>query len=237
MGVQASLAAWINTQEGYDLSKEAIESLKKAGLGLVITDNNSSLGGGYLRDKADIYIRNQKNLGYSPAMNQAIKLTTTPYVALAETDIRVSDNVVEVGVDILDKNPKVGMVHYRMIPYNEPLSFGDDTWFGYMERWCTIAFMLWRKEALELFDEGFKVANYEDYDILYRARQKGWISAYTNKAGYQHHDSYFQKLLNQDDRAKVANSNREYFKSKHGEYPDDLFDILYPLDRPYLPFP
>lgn len=236
---EAVLAAWITNQEGFDLAKAAVESLKKAGLKLIIVDNASLLGGGYLRAAADIYVRNWQNLGYAPAMNQGLKLTKGEFVALAATDIIVSPNSFSEGVRILRGAPKVGMAHFRMVGFNEPLELGNSTWIGGKEPWCTISFMLWRKQALPkgFFDENFKLANYEDYDILYRARKNGWLSAYTNRAGFKHHDSYFQKLLNQEERQTLAKENREYFKKKHGEYPDVLFDKLYPLTQPYRPFP
>lgn len=238
--IQTIITCWIKNQETLNLTKEAIYSLKQLnGIKLIIVDNASEIGGGYLRQEADIYIRNNINLGYAPAMNQGLKLTTSPYVAFAENDIVVSPNAFDEAREILDKHNKIGGVHFRMNYYDEPLTFGNDTWLSGKERWTTISFMVWRREALPdgYFDEGFKMANYEDYYILWKMREKGFTSAYTNKACYRHKDSYTQGLLDQDLRQTLAVENREYFKKIIGEYPDVLFDREYPLTQPWRPFP
>ena len=241
--IQAVMAAWIKDQDLLDLTKQSIDSYNQVkGMELVIVDNASPMGGGYLRSEAGIYIRNPKNLGYAPAMNQGLKLTTSKYVALAENDIRVSPNILKVATDILDKDGEVGSVHFRMVPYDEPFSFGNDVWVEGKERWCTISFMVWRRLALPqgFFDEGYITANYEDWDVQHHSRHAlGWKSAYTNLACYQHKDSYTQNQLDQTQRAKEAKENREYFRRKWGAYPEAIWEGLYfkQMMQPWRPFP
>lgn len=240
MNIQTVVANWIIDQDIYEMTQDAFNSFKKLnGIELIVIDNASPMGGGYLREQADLYIKTDRNLGYAPAMNLGLKLSTSPYVALAENDVRVSPNAFDIARQILDNDEKVGSVHFRMVDYDKPLTFGEDVWLNGKERWCTISFVVFRKSALPegFFDENFKIANYEDYDLLYCLRNKGFTSAYTNKSCYQHNHSYTQKKLDQEKRQQQTVKNREYFKLKHKEYPDLLFDRLYPLTQPYWPFP
>ena len=84
------MPVWIINEELRVLTMQAIQSLGK--VNLIIIDNGSPLGGGYLRSVADIYIRNKKNLGYAKAVNQGIKLSKNEMKAISNNDIRVSPN-------------------------------------------------------------------------------------------------------------------------------------------------
>lgn len=241
--IQTVMPAWIRDEKLLDLTKNAIHAFRELNGGeLIIVDNASPIGGGYLRKEADIYIRNQKNLGYAPAMNQGLKLTTSKYVAFYENDVRVSPNAFDVARKILDNDGEAGSVHFRMIPYDEEMSFGKEVWKNGKERWCTIACAVWRRLALPqgFFDENYIVANYEDWDIIHHIRHAlGWNTVYTNKACYQHKDSYTQRQLDQTQRDKEAGHNREYFKKKWGAYPESIWEGLYfkQMFSPWRPFP
>lgn len=241
--IDTVMATWIIDQDIFEMTKRAIESLKKLnGIRLIIVDNGSPLGGGYLREQADIYIRNQENLGYAPAMNRGLRLATSKYVAFAENDVVVSPDAFDVARHIFAKDDEVASVHFRMVPYDEELSFGKDIWCRDKERWCTIAFCLWRKLAMNnyWFDENYITANYEDWDILHRIRHAYcWKTAYTNASCYKHRDSYTQKKLNQEERQIEAMANREYFKEKWGNYPELIWEGLYlkQMIQPWRPFP
>ena len=241
--IDTVMAVWVKDDKLFELTQNAITSLKALdGIRLIIVDNDSSMGGGYLRNEADIYIRNQKNLGYAPAMNQGLKLCTSKYVAFAENDIRVSPNAFKVARDILDADGEIGTVHYRMMGYEEPLTVGKDVWKTGKERWCTISFMVWRKLAFPMgfFDEGYITANYEDWDIIHHARHVlGWYTAYTNAACYAHNDSYTQRQLDQTQREKEAQANREYFINKWNAYPEHIWEGLYmdQMGQQWRPFP
>lgn len=242
MKIQAVLAVWITTPDVMQLTQAAIENYKSLGLELIIVDNASTMGEGYLKENADIYIRNQKNLGYAPAMNQGLKLSTSKYIVFAENDVLVSPETIGVGKEILDNYGDVGSVHYRMVPYQEDFSFGNETYLTGKERWCTFSFFMVRRVAVPygLLDENYIMANYEDWDFIHRMRHiLGWKTAYTNKACYKHFDSYTQKKLDQNDRAVQGKANREYFKNKFGAYPEDIWNAIYSdqMNQNWRPFP
>ncbi len=225
-----------------DLTQETINSLEGCDE-MIIIDNASSLGGGRMRSSyVDTYVLNKTNIGYPAAVNQGVKLAHGNFYALANNDIRVSDNWQSVAEEIFDEDPKVGSVHFKMIGYDEPMALGRDTWITGKERWCHASFFVIRKEALPKggYFEGYTKGGYDDYDLFHQMRDlNGWKQAYTNKAVFQHADSSTYRALDdgrsRDERDK---NNREIYKNRWGEYPDIQFAQLFPqqMNIPWKPF-
>lgn len=195
----------------------------------IIVDNASLLGGGFARSKADIYIRNRDNRGYPASVNQAVALSHGEYIAIANNDIRVSFNWREVAEDIF-QNPKVGSVHFRMINYEDEMKLGDTTWITGKERWCTASFFVVRREAFVGYDESYKEGGYDDWNYFHRMRHlKGWQTAYTTKACYQHaHSMTYKTLDDGKSRSERDTRNREKFKQTFGAYAEDIWMKMYP---------
>lgn len=207
------MPAWTINDQVQKMTENAIDSIKDTSL--TIIDNYSPQGGGYLRSKADTYIRNIKNLGFAKAVNQGIKLAQTRYVAVVSTDVRLPDNWKEVFEQ--DMTEDAFSFHYKMTNYDDPFTSGGKTWETGKERWCTAAFFILDKEKGLLFDEDY-FNSCEDTDLYYRARKLGYKQIYTNKASYQHAHSFTQQFVG----FPGTEQNKEIFKLKHGEYPDIL---------------
>lgn len=222
------------------LTESAIHSVRQAPMGkLILVDNASEVRPGMLRELADTYVRNKTNLGYPGAINQGVALSTSEFVALSNNDIRVPANWVQVAEEIF-KDPKVGTVHFRMIPYDQPFSPGNETWVTGKERWCHCSFFVIRKEAFEEYDLNYDKGGFDDYDHNHRIRAKGWKQAYTNKAEFQHMDSItYRTMESVEERTKRDAKNREYYKSKFGEDPDVQFanEFAEQMGQEYFPFP
>ena len=232
--MKAIMPVWATDQETIDLTEKAVWSLKDTPVELIIVDNGSTIGGKQLRDWADICMRNRENLGYAKAMNKGFKLLKEGELVLFyQNDVRVSPNWEEVAKEILIDN-KVGSVHFRMLPYHQPFNYGNETWKEGKERWSHSACCVVR--YVQKFDENY-LNSYDDYDYLYRLRQKGYTTAYTNKACFQHLDSFSQQK--RTDRGENDKRNYEYYKQKHGEYPDVQFAKMYSeqMSVPWKPFP
>lgn len=221
---------WVMNSQAMNLTKEAVDSISTHGARVIMVDNGSTIGKGALKAWSDIYIRNETNLGYAKAVNQGIRASRGKYLAIGSNDIRVSPNWLKVAKEILE-DPKVGSVHYRMIYYDEPMKYGNKVYKTGKERFCASPFFVIRRKALPegLYDENYGLGGFEDWDFWHRMRHlNGWQTAYTTKACYQHYDSFTQNQLNQEVRAKEDIRRREYFKSKFGDYPEDLWMKLYP---------
>ncbi len=216
---------WIINEDCLALTKEAITSV--GDVPLILVDNASPIGGGYLRSIADTYVRNKENLGFAKAVNQGIKLAKTKYVAILSNDIRVSPNWKEVVEAVVLRNKDAYSIHLRMTDYDVPFAYGNKIVPTGKERWCTAAFfILDRDKALQsnlLFDETF-FNSFEDWDLFFRAREKTFKTVYTDMACYQHKHSFTQKLVGFPKTEK----NKEYFIKKHGEDPDVKFARLFP---------
>src|SRR3990167_6977390 len=93
----------IMTEEHLHLTKQAVSTFGECEL--IVIDDASIIGGGYLRSIADTYVRNKENLGYGRSVNKGLKLATNEYIAIANNDIRVSPNWQTVTEEVF-KNPR-----------------------------------------------------------------------------------------------------------------------------------
>lgn len=226
------MPVWSIDDATVNITESAVESLQ--GHHLTIVDNGSTVGAGKLREWADVYVRNKQNLGYAKAVNQGLRLYLGETVCISNNDIRVPPYWAEVADSVMKADDRIGSVHFRMIPYDQKFSPGDSFWATGKERWCSSSFFVVR--AVQLYDEGF-LNSYDDWDYWKRFREKGFCQAYTNMAEYQHFDSFTQER--RPDRTENDFKNKEYFKQKHGDYAEVLFEKEFPgqLAQPWKPFP
>lgn len=226
------IPCYIINEELLQLTKNTVESL--SGHDLILIDNASPLGGGYLRSVAYTYIRNTENLGYAKAVNQGLKLVSDNLVAISNNDVRPSPNWEEVARSVFRENGNTYSCHFRMINYEEPYQYGSQTVYEGKERWCTSSFFVISAACAKmeyeplLFDEQYGIGGYEDWQYWTEVREACLYTAYTDRACYQHHHSSTQNSLDQEERKERDKTSREYFKSKWGEYPEDRFSRLYP---------
>lgn len=222
--ISVIMPVWITTPETLELTQAAVQSLGK--VELVIVDNGSTMGSGWCRSVSDIYIRNQDNLGYAKAVNQGLKLSTCQLKAIANNDIRVSYNWQEVAKEVLTPNARTYSCHFRMIEYDTEMTYGKSIIYTGKERWCHGSFFVIDTSRVQFYyDEGY-LNSYDDWDYFNTIRKSGLMTAYTDKACFQHVNSHTQQLVpNRDENDK---KNREYFKDKWGYYPEDKFAEEFP---------
>lgn len=217
------MPVYIKDESTLQITRNAIYSLGECFL--IIVDNGSQMGGGFLRDAAALYIRNQSNLGYAKAVNQGLALAKTNLVAIVNNDTRISPNWQDVAKEVLITET-VYSCHFKMINYDEPFSFGNDIFYTGKERWCTTSFYVINTEKYKFyFDENF-FNSYCDWDYWHTVRKAGLKTAYTNKACYQHNHSFTQKQL--PNWEEINKKNKEYFKKKWGDYAENLFAKEFP---------
>lgn len=228
MPVSVIMPCYNTDQEIHQMTQMAIESIREAGeVELIIIDNASTFAPAYLRDIADVYVRNQKNIGYPGAVNQGIALATNDILCISNNDIRVPKNIFSTGLEAL-RDPKIGSAHFRMISYNQEFNPGNKIWLSGKERWCTASFFLIKREAIPKgnYDLGYGAGGYDDWDFFHRMRHiNGWITVYINQAEYQHYGSWTLSKVPESEKGK---KNRKYFKDKHGAYAEDIWSELYP---------
>ena len=246
--VSIIIPVYIKNKELLDLTKAAFHSLEQTDWDnfqselIFVDDCSRSFGWDFLRNHSDIYVRGKVNHGFPWAMNKGIQVSSGELIVAMNNDIRVSPNWLKVAKEILAQNDKVGMLHYKMVGYDEDFGLGDNTWISGKEKWCTGSFFIIKREALPegLYDEKYGLGGFDDWDLQHRVRHiNGWQAAYTNKAAYQHKDSSTQLLRDPRERTQSDIRSREYFKSKFGEYPEEIWNRLYPeqAKESWRPFP
>jgi glycosyltransferase involved in cell wall biosynthesis len=241
MKVSVVMPCWITDEEKLGITRNAVFSFKQTApdAELILIDNGSYMGGGFLRENASIYINYPVNVGFTPVINAGIKMANGDMIALANDDIRVHPNWVEVCSEVLTQ-PGVATVHPKMIWYNDPFNFGDFTSIGGRERWCHGSFYVTTRKFLDLmrdvergvepypglYDENYgKGGGGDDWDYVNRIRKIG-KQAYTNKTAFQHLRSV--TLQRTPDRELIAKQNDEYFTKKWGIKKEELFKLQFP---------
>jgi glycosyltransferase involved in cell wall biosynthesis len=212
----------IFNNEGLELTKAAIASL--GDVNLIIVDDASPIGGGYLRSVADTYVRNKERSRFGPSVNKGLRLAGDGLIAIVNNDIIVSPNWQEVAVAVL-RDKEVYSCHLRMTDYDTPFKYGDKIWKTGKERWCQFSFFIIDgAKGIQYFDEKFK-HSYDDWEYGFRTR-KNYNQAYTNMACFKHNHSFTRRQMQgyQEEELK----DREYFKSLYGGYPEDLFAQQFP---------
>ncbi len=179
---------------------------------IILVDNGSTDGSlEYVRKHypAVEIIQNLRNLGFAKAVNQGIRMSKTEYVALLNNDVEVDENWMGALYDAIKSDPKVFSVSSRMVRFQERDRMDDAgdllTLFGWAFKRgdgeavakyakpadvfssCAGAAIYRRKifRKIGLFDERF-FAYFEDVDIGYRARVKGYRNIYCPEAVVYH---------------------------------------------------
>lgn len=217
MGINKPVVVIPNLNGGDELLA-AVESLQKQTVEpyVIVVDNASTDGS--VEKLLDVYptvevIRNKKNKGYAggvnPGLQRAIELGAK-YAAPFNDDAVASKQWLQLLVDYLDANPKVGAAACKVVTADKERldSTGD-----YYTNWglpyprgrreynltkydeltdifaASGAASLYRVKALQdvgLFDEAF-FAYYEDVDLSFRLQLAGWKVAFVPSSVVYHH--------------------------------------------------
>lgn len=200
------------------------------------------------KDRRIKIVRNERNLGFAPAVNQGLRKAKGDVLVVLNNDVIVPPGWLEGLVSTLDQDSGLGAagpctnqaadVHQHRHARYEIKDF-DSFATAWAMRYAgrvremhrLIGFcMALRREAVEqigLLDERFRIGGYEDYDYSLRLRQAGWRLALVEQVFLHHfgHVSY----KNDDAWLKTAEANREVFLDKWTrkslEFLDDLSDL------------
>lgn len=165
---------------------------------LIVVDNNSTDGTVEMlrEDKRLLVIENTHNLGFPAAVNAALECVVTPYFAILNSDIIVTDLWLTHMVSVMKMDPKNGIVgpmsNYVSGPQMincVPFTTGEALQsFAKRHMQCCNKFptefsrivffcVLLKSELLEkvgILDEVFGMGNFEDDDYCLRTTQAGY---------------------------------------------------------------
>jgi len=185
-----------------------------------------------------IFKRLDKNYGFSPAVNEGIKMAQGEYVLLLNNDTVVEQDFISQMVKAIEKDERIFGVSSKMIAYHNHAIMddaGDEyTILGWayktgdgkpVEQFneskkvfsaCAGA-ALYRKKVFEemgLFDEDF-FAYMEDVDVSYRARIYGYYNVYCPEAKVYHIGSATSGSKYNAFKVRLAARNNVYVPYKN----------------------
>ena len=140
------------------------------------------------------YIRNNKNLGFVKTCNKGLKLSTSSYVLLLNTDCLVSTNAIEKMANAMNKNNKIGLLCpissvAANLSYPIPLGLNfmqvnevfEKQFSGKTFDACTVVgncLMISREciNKVGYLDEIFGKGYTEETDYQFKAHEKGFLA-------------------------------------------------------------
>lgn len=213
-------------------------------LEIIVVDNGSTDGTRALlesfaaEESRLVVIRNEKNLGFARATNQALRVARGAYAVLLNDDTVVGPGWLSRLVAHLEAEPRLGLVGPVTNQIGNAAKIAVDyTTFDEMEAFATARAVdfagrrrelrtlalfcaVARREVLEragLLDERYEVGMFEDDDLCETLRRAGYGFAVADDA-FVHHVG--QATLSKLDDARYLatwNANRRRFEKKWGQ--------------------
>lgn len=116
--VVVAVVSW-NTRELLDRCLRSLEPATRAGIAEVWVVDNASTDGSAELVRARYgwahLIASQENLGYGPAINLVAQRTTSPWLALSNSDIEFRDGALERLLEAGEADPGAGVVAPRLV--------------------------------------------------------------------------------------------------------------------------
>jgi len=209
---------------------------------LIIVDNNSTDDTARLLDAIDnaTLIRNEENLGFVKAVNQAAEAALGDYILLLNNDALIEKATLSNALAVIDGDETVGAVGAKIKLLDGSLQeagsiiFNDGACLGYgrgespdahefmFQRdvdYCSGAFLLFRREtfaSLGGFDLDYAPAYYEESDFCIRLQKQGLRIVYTPNAEITHYE--FASSGGLEGASKLQAAHRDVLCAKHGDY-------------------
>lgn len=264
MSKEKILSVVIVTWNTRNLAEECIDSIFSLpeysdDFEIILVDNGSSDGTDKLVNNKYsniVYIKNNKNLGYAPAVNQGIRKSTGKYVLLLGSDTVLKPFSLKKCIDYLDQNFKTGAVGCKLVfPDGRPqgnckkfptlrnsfytyLSLDkmnhdyDMLWFNYDKTMkvdqIATTFLMIRGDILNKLN-GFDEKYkilYNDVDLCKRIWKEDMEIHFIHDAEVIHHGSYSTKKANYQVRRIMYDDIYRYYKSNFGNKTVFLLPVL-----------
>ncbi len=233
----------IPNYNGIKYLEKCLRSLREddAEVPVIVVDNGSSDGSEnvYSLFPKVTQIRNAENLGFSAAVNQGIRAAETEYVLLLNNDIEVKIGFIRSLETALDKDSKAFSAQAQMRSMTEPERLDGAGDYFCALGWpfaaakgrniscrsnhskrifsaCAGAAIYRRKQLISfgLFDE-LHFAYFEDVDVGYRARIRGYRNLYVADAVVYHAGSAFSGSRHNAFKVNLSSANSIYLIAKN----------------------
>lgn len=208
------------------LTRDCLESIRdktRTPYNLTIVDNNSGddtkaflkefrAGNGNVK-----VITNADNLGWVRAVNQGMRLSTSPYICVMNNDtVVVTDGWLGRMMDVARLEPEIGLVNPR---FEVKARVSSDKPFIEID-FCRGYCILIKRAVMErigVLDEEYGMGYYDDDDYSVRAIRSGFKCVRANDVFVRHlRDSTFSSIFKDDKRRELHEKNKRLFYSKWG---------------------
>ena len=205
---------------------ESIRSTVPAEVEIILIDNASTDGTAeFLATAGGVsVISNSDNRGFAGACNQGINGASGEWIVVMNNDVLLSSGWLEGlfaasqrwGLDMVSPAIREGEYNYDIEEYSKQLT---GRMVGVIRRGMVsgICFMTHKKvfDTIGIFDENFRIGQYEDKDLFMRAARAGFSMGNVGSAFLHHFGSVTQNSIKASSSAKpYALENREYFIRK-----------------------
>lgn len=226
---RAGVAIVIPVFNQLDYTKRCLASLATdlaAGVTAMVVDNGSIDGTAeFLAAQPGLgVIRNPENRGCAAAWNQGVQATSSDWVLLINNDVLVTEGWLAAlagfaqkhNLGIVSPAIREGELNYDLVTYARQFT----TEMRGVSRWGTangVCFLVRRRifEVIGLFDEQFRVGQFEDADFFLRARKAGFQLGTTGSSFIHHFGSVTQDALRNNVPGRPYEAeNRAYFRRK-----------------------
>lgn len=210
-------------------TRSCIESLNKTimpGVEILLVDNASSDNTAeYLHSLEGVtVISNLENKGFSGACNQGISSASGQWIVVMNNDVLLGKGWLDgmlsaadrFGLDMVSPAIREGELNYDLEPYAAELTgrMQSVVRHGQVNGIC---FMAHRRvfDSIGIFDENFRIGQYEDKDLFLRATKAGFRLGTVGASFIHHFGSITQKALGAKKETKgYALENKAYFNRK-----------------------
>lgn len=197
---------------------------------------------------------NNKNLRFASSVNRAVYLASNDYLFLLNNDVAISKQAKELLLEQF-KQKSVFAVSCLEYEVNEAKNQAKNQLAGKNLLWfekgmffhskakdfktgntawaCGGSAMFDRKKWLQLagFDLRYYPAYWEDIDLSFRAKKRGWQVLFLEKAvAYHCHESTNASVFGQEKIAQISWRNAQKFVWQHGDFWQKLANLLW---QPY----
>lgn len=176
---------------------------------IVIIDNGSEVGAEMLEREADIYIHNDENEGYGPAVNQGLAAANGDWLIVCNNDVEFVYDWISKAVDAWHED--TGIISSHLLDHDPAMRVGREVppSYGYF---MGALWMISREvyEQVGGLDEQFERGMFEDKDLVLRIQATGRELV---KVGHCKHigNATWGKLENQDE---IYAANKRRFEEK-----------------------
>jgi N-acetylglucosaminyl-diphospho-decaprenol L-rhamnosyltransferase len=208
------------------LCLDSLRSHGTAGAQLLLIDNGSADGTAeYLAGCAEAaVIANPENLGCAGAWNQGVRAAETDWVLFLNNDVLVSPGWLEGllafaeegQLDVVSPAIREGEYNYDIVSYAREF-VARMAGFARLGVADGICFMVRRQvfATIGLFDEKFRIGQFEDADFFRRAKAAGFRLGTTGRSFIHHFGSVTQDSIRKSKKVRPYEAeNRAYYRQK-----------------------